>query len=83
MAHKSKIDRKRHDMAVLERKIYAYERVREAISNLAYEMRDDAYALEALNSIDRTIFAQLQFMYAGLMRLRDELKKLQPYEPQA
>jgi hypothetical protein len=41
------------------------------------ELKDDPYALEALNAIDRTIFTQLQFMYMGLERLNDEIKRLQ------
>ena len=66
-----------HQKEVLERKIAAYERVRRAISNLVYELKDDAYALEALNAIDRTIFNQLRFMYAGLEALKNKIKEVE------
>jgi cell division protein FtsB len=71
---KSKYDKLLHQKEVLEHKIAAYERVRKAISDLVYELKDDAYALEALNAIDRTIFNQLQFMYLGLETLKDKIK---------
>jgi len=73
---RSQYDKLLHQKEVLERKIAAYERVRKAIADLVHELKDDAYALEALNSIDRTIFNQLQFMYVGLQTLNDKLKKM-------
>jgi hypothetical protein len=74
---KSQYDKLIHQKEVLEHKIAAYERVRKAISDLVYELKDDAYALEALNAIDRTIFNQLRFMYLGLETLKDKLKRLE------
>jgi hypothetical protein len=74
---KSQYDKLIHQKEVLEHKIAAYERVRKAISDLVYELKDDAYALEALNAIDRTIFNQLRFMYMGLETLKDKLKRLE------
>jgi hypothetical protein len=74
---RSKLDKLVAQREILMRKIKAYERVRQTISDLVYELKDDPYALEALNSIDRTVFTQLQFMYMGLERLNDEIRRLQ------
>ena len=74
---RSKLDSLIARREILMRKISAYERVRQAVNALARELKDDPYALEALNAIDRTIFTQLQFMYMGLERLNDEIKRLQ------
>ena len=73
---RSKLDILMHQKNVLERKIAAYERVRKVIANLAFELKDDVYALEALNAIDRTIFNQLQFMYLGLKTLNDKIREV-------
>jgi len=74
---RSKLDILLHKREVLLRKIQAYERVRRAINELAEGLRDDPYALEALNAIDRTVFNQMQMMYVGLKRLEDEIEELQ------
>jgi len=74
---RSKLDRLVAQREVLVRKIKAYERVRQAINALAAELKDDPYALEALNAIDRTIFNQLQFMYLGLETLNSKIKTSQ------
>jgi len=74
---RSQYDKLIHQKEVLEHKIAAYERVRKAISDLVYELKDDAYALEALNAIDRTIFSQLRFMYSGLETLKDKIKEME------
>jgi len=65
---RSRLDILLHKRDVLLRKIRAYERVRRAINELVEGMKDDEYALEALNAIDRTVFNQMQLMYAGLKR---------------
>jgi hypothetical protein len=70
---RSKIDKIMHDIEVLERKIQAYETVRRRINNLAKEYVGDYYILEALESIDRTIFNQLRVMYTGLEMLKHKL----------
>ena len=74
---RSKLDSLIARREILVRKINAYERVKHAINQLAMELKNDPYALEALNAIDRTIFTQLQFMYLGLERLNDEIRRLQ------
>jgi len=51
--------------------------VREALRSLADELKDDPYALEALNGIDNTVFNQLQMMYLGLKRLETSIKALE------
>ena len=71
---RSRLDILQHQKNVLEHKIAAYERVRKIIANLAFELKDDPYALEALNAIDLTIFNQLKFMYAGLKNLNDKIR---------
>jgi len=73
---RSEYDKLLHQKEVLERKIAAYERVRKAIADLVHELKDDYYALEALNAIDRTIFNQLKFMYTGLRNINDKLRRL-------
>ena len=74
---RSKLDILLHKREVLFRKIKAYERVREALRGLADELKDDPYALEALNGIDNTVFNQLQMMYLGLKRLETSIKALE------
>jgi len=74
---RSRLDILLHKREVLLRKIRAYERVRRAINELVEGMKDDEYALEALNAIDRTVFNQMQLMYAGLKRLEDEIREVQ------
>jgi hypothetical protein len=74
---RSQLDILLHQKQVLEHKIAAYERVRKVIANLAFELKDDPYALEALNAIDLTIFNQLKFMYLGLRNLNDKLRRLE------
>jgi len=64
-----------HRRDVLVRKIQAYEKLRKAINDLADQFLDDVYALEALNAVDRTIFNQLLFMYDGLRKLDEQIKK--------
>jgi hypothetical protein len=70
---RSKIDKIRHDMDVLQRKIQAYETVRRRINDMSKEYVGDYYILEALNAIDRTIFNQLRVMYTGLEMLKRKL----------
>ena len=70
---RSKIDKVMHDIDVLQRKIMAYETVRRRINDLAKEYIGDYYILEALESIDRTIFNQLRVMYTGLEMLKRKL----------
>ena len=70
---RSKIDKIMHDMEVLQRKIQAYETVRIIINDIAKEYIGDYYILEALESIDRTIFNQLRVMYTGLEMLKRRL----------
>jgi len=74
---RSRLDILLHKREVLLRKIRAYERVRRAINELVEGMKDDEYALEALNAIDRTVFNQMQLMYVGLKRLEDEIEEVQ------
>lgn len=73
---RSELDKKLHDLQVLELKIASYERVRRAIRELAEEFRDDIYALEALNAIDKCMFNWLKFMYLGRSRLKEEVEEL-------
>jgi len=74
---RSLLDKKKHSLMVLEKKLQAYARVREVINSLAAEFRDDPYALEALLSIDRSIFNQMRFMQLGHMRLRQQIEELE------
>jgi hypothetical protein len=73
---RSKLDKLVAQREILVRKIKAYERVRQTINSLVAELKDDPYALEALNAIDRTIFTQLRFMYLGLETLNNKIKQL-------
>ncbi len=70
---RSKIDKIKHDMDVLQRKIQAYETVRRRINDLAKEFVGDYYILEALESIDRTVFNMIRMMYVGLEILKRKL----------
>ena len=70
---RSKIDKIRHDMDVLQRKIQAYETVRKRINDLAKEYVGDYYILEALEAIDRTVFNMIRMMYIGLEVLKHKL----------
>jgi hypothetical protein len=70
---RSKIDKIKHDMDVLQRKIQAYETVRRRINDLAKEYVGDYYILEALESIDRTVFNMIRMMYVGLEILKRKL----------
>ena len=72
---RSKIDKIMHDMEVLQRKIQAYETVRRRINDLAKEYIGDYYILEALESIDRTVFNMIRMMYIGLEVLKHKLAK--------
>jgi hypothetical protein len=70
---RSKIDKIKHDMDVLQRKIQAYETVRRRINDLAKEYIGDYYILEALEAIDRTVFNMIRMMYIGLEVLKHKL----------
>jgi len=70
---RSKVDKIKHDMEVLEKKIMAYETVRRRINDLAKEYVGDYYVLEALESIDRTVFNMLRMMYTGMEILKRKL----------
>ena len=74
---RSLLDKKKHDLMILERKLQAYARVREVINSLAAEFRDDPYALEALLSIDRSIFYQMRMMQQGYVKLKENIEKME------
>jgi len=74
---RSEMDKLSHEIAVLERKVAAYEKVRRAINELGERFKDDPYCLEALLSVDRTIFNQTLVIYRGLAKLREKMRRLQ------
>ena len=73
---KSYIDRELYELSVLERKVVAYEKVRKAINELGKQFLDDPYCLEALNSVDRSIFHQIAFIQKALIKKREKLRQL-------
>lgn len=79
---RSLLDKKKHNLMVLEKKLQAYAKVREVINSLAAELKDDPYALEALIGIDRSIFNQMRFMQLGHMRLKQEVVELEKQQQQ-
>jgi len=74
---RSELDILLHRREVLVKKIYAYERVRRAINELSHQLLGDVYALEALNSIDRTLFQWILYMQRGLEQLEKKIERLQ------
>jgi hypothetical protein len=76
MGKYTEIERVKHNMEILERKMFAYGKVREAINSLAKEYAYDPYVLEVLLAIDKTIFRQMQFVVEGLERLKRKYSEL-------
>jgi prefoldin subunit 5 len=70
---KSEYDRVLYELNVLEKKIQALQKLRERINNLAFEFRDDVYALELLLALDKTMFHWLNAMMSGREKLRQRL----------
>jgi hypothetical protein len=76
MGKYTELERVKHNIEILERKMFAYGKVREAINNLAKEYAYDPYVLEVLLAIDKTIFRQMQFVAEGLERLKRRYSEL-------
>ena len=74
---RSELDILLHRREVLARKIEAYVKVRRAISDLASQFLHDVYALEALNSIDKTLFQWILYMQQGLKKLEEKIERFQ------
>ncbi len=70
---KSEYDKTLYELNVLEKKIQALHKLRERINNLAFEFRNDVYALELLLALDKTMFQWLNAMISGREKLKQKL----------
>ncbi len=74
---RSLYEKKLYELQLLEKKIAALQKIRERVNELAYEFKDDVYALELLSALDRTLFQWLKAMMEGRMRLERRIKQME------
>jgi hypothetical protein len=79
---KSEYDKLLHEIEILEKKINALRNIRAAIADLYNMFADDAYALEFLIAIDKTIFNWLKVMFQGREKLINRKKEFEKQQQQ-
>jgi hypothetical protein len=80
---KSEYDKLLHELEILEKKINALRNIRTAVADLHGMFSDDAYALEFLIALDKTIFNWLKVMFQGREKLIARKKQYEQQQQQS